>query len=63
MKKRCKVCGDELQKDGRTEHYGCRNTKKLLKQGTEKAANRVFDSAVKNLEKRPKLWSRLLDLV
>lgn len=59
MAKKCKVCGEDLNKTGkenRTEHYGCRNIKVLSKKGMDKTCKTREISALKTMEKKPSLF-------
>ena len=55
--KNCKVCGQPLikiDKENRTEHYGCRCVKRAHKKGGNTCLTRFF-AAVKTIDKNPDL--------
>lgn len=59
---KCKVCGDPLIKEERTEHYGCRNIKVLSKKGVDDTCSTRFISAVKALDRKPGLFERFFGI-
>jgi hypothetical protein len=56
--KNCKVCGDPLLKEGRTEHFACRQVNRFKKNGSNTAESRRR-KAFNTMIEKPKLFKKL----
>lgn len=58
--KKCTICGEELVKEGRTEHYGCRCIR-LANKNLGNTCQTRMRMACKTLDTKPELLLKQFD--
>jgi len=58
--KKCKICGEELNKKKNTEHYGCRNASEINAEEVGTLSKSTYKSGMKAMKKKPGLIIKIL---